>query len=101
LIAQPTFDEDFAPEAPIAHVPESDATSLDLSDSPTQPPPTLRAAKGRVIAQFEREYLSEVLHRCGGNVSRAAQTAGKERRTFQRLLRKYGLDGAAFRPCQG
>jgi DNA-binding NtrC family response regulator len=95
------FDEDCAPEEPTGYVPEPDPTSFDLSDSPPPPPLTLRAAKYRVIAQFEREYLSEVLHRCGGNISRAAQTAGKERRTFQRLLRKYGLDGAAFRPCQG
>jgi ActR/RegA family two-component response regulator len=32
-----------------------------------------------------------------GNVSRAAKSAGKERRSFQRLLGKYGLDRAAFK----
>lgn len=76
------------------------AADLDLPDGARQAALTLRAAKDRAIAQFERKYLSEVLHRCQGNISRAAQVAGKERRTFQRLLRKYRLEGAAFRPCQ-
>ena len=76
------------------------AADLDLPDSPRPAALTLRAAKDQAIAQFERRYLSDTLNRCEGNVSRAAQMAGKERRTFQRLLRKYHLAGAAFRPCQ-
>ena len=53
---------------------------------------TLKAAKDDVITQFERGYLTEVLQRCEGNVSRAARIAGKERRSFQRLLRKYNVN---------
>jgi DNA-binding NtrC family response regulator len=48
-------------------------------------------AKARAIEQFERAYLVELLAAHGGNVSRAARRAGKERSAFQRLLRKYGL----------
>ncbi|HKD06564.1 MAG TPA: sigma 54-interacting transcriptional regulator [Bryobacteraceae bacterium] len=76
------------------------ARDLPLPDVPPPAALTLRAAKDHAIAQFERKYLADVLHRCHGNISRAAQIAGKERRTFQRLLRKYQLSGSAFRPCQ-
>lgn len=50
-----------------------------------------RQAKTRAIEQFERSYLIEMLSTHKGNVTRAAKSAGKERRSFQRLLRKYGL----------
>jgi hypothetical protein len=33
-----------------------------------------------------------------GNVSHAARAAGKERRSFQRLLRKYQIDSDVYRP---
>ena len=52
---------------------------------------SLRAAKARVVQQFERSYLVDVLKACDGNISLAARTAGKERRSFQRFLRKYNI----------
>jgi DNA-binding NtrC family response regulator len=58
---------------------------------------TLKAAKKRAISQFERAFIVEVMRRCAGNVSRAAQQAGKERSSFQRLLRKHQINGAQFR----
>jgi DNA-binding NtrC family response regulator len=56
----------------------------------------LHQAKARLMEGFERGYLADLLQRHGGNVSRAAQAAEKDRRTFQRLLRKYGLDRHSF-----
>ena len=60
-------------------------------------PLSLRIAKGRMVQQFERSYLMEVLAACEGNVSHAARTAGKERRSFQRLIHKYKIDLHQFR----
>jgi two-component system response regulator GlrR len=57
----------------------------------------LRNAKAQAIGQFERVYLVNLLATHRGNVSQAAKAAGKERRTFQRLLLKYGLEVGAFR----
>ena len=54
--------------------------------------PSLRQAKARMVQQFERSYLMEVLSACAGNISHAARTAGKERRSFQRLIRKHNID---------
>ena len=52
---------------------------------------TLRSAKQSVIERFEHDFIAELLTRYGGNVTRAAREAGKERRAFGRLMKKYGL----------
>jgi DNA-binding NtrC family response regulator len=52
--------------------------------------------KAKVIEEFERAYLSELLANHQGNISKAARAARKERRAFQRLLMKYGLDRRVF-----
>ena len=49
-------------------------------------------AKALVVGEFERCYLQHVLEGAGGNISAAARQAGKERRTFAKLLDKYSLD---------
>jgi DNA-binding NtrC family response regulator len=50
-----------------------------------------RMAKAAAISAFDRRFLSDLLERAAGNVSRAAREAGKERRAFSRLLKKYGI----------
>lgn len=57
---------------------------------------SLRQARARVIEQFEREYLARHLFNHQGNVSGAARSARTDRRTFQRLLRKYGIERSEF-----
>jgi len=57
----------------------------------------LAEAKSQVVDEFEHTYLVNLLSRSHGNISHAAKAAGKERRTFQRLLKKHGLTGVAFR----
>lgn len=49
-------------------------------------------AKKRAIGAFERGYLLDALASADGNVTRAAQLAGKERRAFGKLLKKYGIE---------
>lgn len=47
--------------------------------------------KSRAVANFERDYLRRALELAHGNISEAARRAGKERRTFTRLLEKYAI----------
>ena len=47
--------------------------------------------------EFERAYLFQLLTATGGNISRAASTAGRYRAEFYKLLRKHDLDPDAFR----
>ncbi|RMF58451.1 MAG: sigma-54-dependent Fis family transcriptional regulator, partial [Calditrichaeota bacterium] len=51
----------------------------------------LKEAREKLLAQFEREYLRQMLRRYNGNVSRAASHSGVDRRTFHRMLNRYDL----------
>jgi DNA-binding NtrC family response regulator len=48
-------------------------------------------ARDRILAEFERNYLSWLLDRVGANMSRAAKVAGVDRTTLYRLMEKHGL----------
>lgn len=41
--------------------------------------------------EFEKAYLKNLLQLTGGNISRAAQFAGRYRADFYKMLKKYGL----------
>jgi DNA-binding NtrC family response regulator len=51
-----------------------------------------RVAKARIIAEFEKDYIADLLHRTRGNVSLAARLAGKDRSRLGKLVKKHGLD---------
>jgi DNA-binding NtrC family response regulator len=77
--------------APILQ-PENLELPTDAEQSAAPVNGSLRAAKSQVLGQFERGYLIDLLTAHEGNVTQAAKQAGKERRAFQRLLCKYGVD---------
>lgn len=52
---------------------------------------TYREAKTRVLERFHQEYLSELLSRHNGNVTRAAKDCGLERQALQQVMRRYGI----------
>jgi DNA-binding NtrC family response regulator len=49
------------------------------------------SAKDRLVAMFEREYLTRLAARTAGNMSKAARLAGVDRTTLYRLMEKHGL----------
>ncbi len=65
------------------------------SKAPTEDE-TLKPLKDAKNA-FERSYLIGLLQSCKGNVSDAAELAGKYRADFYSLLNKHGLNAADFR----
>jgi DNA-binding NtrC family response regulator len=82
------------------NAPEIDEGDIDLAVTaapaamapPADPAPrdeSFRLAKARAVAEFERVFVREMLHRHGGNITRAARAAGKDRRAFGRLVKKY------------
>jgi transcriptional regulator with PAS, ATPase and Fis domain len=56
--------------------------------------------KANVIAQFEMNYVESLLILYKGNITRAAQAAQKERRTFWGLIRKHKIDVQRFKVHQ-
>ena len=50
------------------------------------------AAKSHAVAAFEREYLTDLIRRAGGNVSKAARLSGTERRQLGKMLKKHGIE---------
>ena len=58
-----------------------------MASLPVSPMKPLTEAK----EEFEKTYLKNVLHLTGGNISRAAQFAGRYRADFYKMLKKYGL----------
>jgi DNA-binding NtrC family response regulator len=70
-------------------VPEITVTPLE--------PESFRTAKARVVEDFERGFIQQLLACSGGNVTRAARAAKKNRRAFFELMRKYSIESSDFR----
>jgi two-component system, NtrC family, response regulator GlrR len=85
--------------------PALDAHLIDLPDSwaPSTPAPPSDSPLGieDAVHQFERQYLADLLSGVEGNVTHAARIAGKDRRTFQRILRRHGIAGQIPEPSCG
>ena len=69
---------------PPAGQPGVDDGSFDLSLS-------FKEAKDAAVARFEKRYLTELIKRADGNVSRAARMAQTDRTHLARLCAKHGI----------
>src|SRR5438309_1037238 len=49
------------------------------------------AARDRLVATFELQYLTQLVAQARGNMSRAARAAGVDRTTLYRLMERHGL----------
>jgi DNA-binding NtrC family response regulator len=75
-----------------------DIPVIDAASSPSTPlagfdpaGEKYHSARDRILADFEKTYLSWLLERVGANMSRAAKVAGVDRTTLYRLMEKHGL----------
>src|SRR5262245_17708548 len=67
---------------------------IEVLDTPADrdgPIATFRSARSSAVAAFEKRYVEQLLAHHNGNVTRAAREAGKDRRAFGRLVKKYSL----------
>lgn len=72
--------------------PQIQPKDLALPNAQTpRPQVSFTTLKALAVANFEKQFVSEMMRHCQNNVSQAAATAGLDLRTFSRLLRKHGL----------
>jgi len=62
---------------------------------------TYHAARERLLAEFERRYLTWLVAQAGNNISRAARIAAVDRTTLYRLMERHGLQRSANSPDSG
>jgi two-component system response regulator GlrR len=80
--------------APTEVIPESlIRQALDAGDTTLTPLDEARRA-------FERDYLVRILKITGGNVTKAARLAGRNRTEFYRLLERHSLEPGMFKQQQ-
>lgn len=60
-------------------------------------PDDFQSAKARAIAHFEKSYLTNLLTKTSGNISRAAMLSGKERSALGKMMKKHGLNRTQFK----
>lgn len=58
---------------------------------------SFQEAKSRIVAEFEKKYLQELLIANQGNISKAARVAQKDRRAFWELLRRHNINAKKFK----
>jgi DNA-binding NtrC family response regulator len=77
--------------------PEASPMRPSTTTTTTSPPGDVlelpfKEAKAALVESFERDYLTALLARHRGNISRAASEAGIDRNYIHRLVKKYGLE---------
>jgi DNA-binding NtrC family response regulator len=84
-----------------------EVTAVDLTARPPRTPlaePSpfdfelpLKLGRQRIVADYERAYLSEWLGRLKGNMQLCAQKCGIDAKTLYRKMQEYGLDKRDFK----
>lgn len=78
----------------IHHLPldqEVDPTAASSSTSVFPTSDAYHVAKEQVLATFEKNYVTRLVARASGNMSRAARLASVDRTTLYRLLERHGF----------
>jgi DNA-binding NtrC family response regulator len=78
----------------IHHLPLDQEVDMAAGPSSIGPMPTNDAyhvAKEQVLANFEKSYVTRLVARASGNMSRAARLASVDRTTLYRLLERHGF----------
>ncbi len=75
---------------------------IHLPGSPSpQEAESFQAAKARVVADFEKDYIQQLLLANEGNITHAAKAANKNRRAFWQLMRKHRITVLGQIPALG
>jgi two-component system response regulator GlrR len=76
---------------------------FDLALPGRQSPPreeSFQEAKARIVEEFEKSYIRQMLATHNGNITKAAEAAQKNRRAFFELMRKYRISPASYKSAR-
>ncbi|OGR94930.1 MAG: hypothetical protein A2016_06810 [Elusimicrobia bacterium GWF2_62_30] len=59
---------------------------------------SFREAKAQVVDSFEKAYIADLLKKTSGNITRASELAGMDRKNLQDLIKKHGLNAGDYSP---
>jgi len=59
---------------------------------------SFKEAKDKMIGLFHNQYIMALLRESGGNISKAAETAGIQRQYLHRLMKEAGIEADQFKP---
>ena len=90
-----TFSE--GPDIDVQHLPPRLTGGTRQGPLPFNEHLGFHEAKEQLLENFEREYLTALLKRCEGNVSRAARESELHRKSIERLVKKYEIDARELR----
>ncbi|MBS2023445.1 MAG: sigma-54-dependent Fis family transcriptional regulator, partial [Deltaproteobacteria bacterium] len=90
-----TFSE--GPDIDVQHLPPRLTGGASKGPLPFNEHLGFHEAKEQLLESFEREYLTALLKRCEGNISRAARESGLHRKSIERLVKKYDIDARGLR----
>ena len=72
------------------HLPER-IRAARADESPADEAVSYKQAKQKVVRSFQRSFLLELLKRHDWHMSNAAQEAGVDRKTIERMVKRHGL----------
>ena len=58
---------------------------------------SFKEAKDKMISLFHNQYIMSLLRQSGGNISKAADTAGIQRQYLHRLMKEAGIEADQFK----
>jgi DNA-binding NtrC family response regulator len=79
------------PERALGFPSANEVQSSSVPSAPLSPIAPLRIARRDANDAFERGYVTQILSRTNGNVTRAAAIAEVSRQIVQKLMRKHDL----------
>lgn len=88
-------------DGPVVHLPDSESgsaafTSVGKDQEEALFRADLTRAKTEMVYRFEDRYLRRLMARTKGNVTIAARLAGKERRSFGKMLKKHAIERETY-----
>ncbi|MDO9119090.1 MAG: sigma-54 dependent transcriptional regulator [Nitrospira sp.] len=78
------------PTIQVEHLPER-IRAVRSEEPDAEEAGSYKQAKQEVVRSFERSFLLELLKRHGWHMSHAAQEAGVDRKTIERMVKRHGL----------